>query len=224
MPLFVIATPLTESDDLSPRAREILSQAEHIVGEEPKPTRQLLSRAGLPQKPIATLNEHSTAQDLPELVELCRRHTVALVSDCGTPGFCDPGADLVAACRRSNIQVRSVPGPSSLMAFLSVLGQRMDRFTFYGFLSRETEERHKELAEIGRAKLPTFLLETPYRFSRILEDCARAIPNHHLVFGLNLGGDSEQVIAGRAAELKKLKLPEKPELVLLVEPLKGHRK
>ena len=74
------------------------------------------------------LNEHSTAEDITRLTKLCAEKNVALITDCGTPGFMDPGADLVRSCRQAKIPIRSIPGPSSLMTLLSLTGQRLESF------------------------------------------------------------------------------------------------
>jgi 16S rRNA (cytidine1402-2'-O)-methyltransferase len=216
MSLFVVATPIGSIQDLSPRARAILAQAELVIGEEAKPARRLLSQAGLAQRPLELLNEHSTAQDVARLTQLCREQMVALVSDCGTPGFCDPGAELVASCRRSGIRVQSVPGPSSLMAMLSVLGCRLQHFVFWGFLPRGHDERASALKGLAREKRPVFLLETPYRLARLLEDLEWAMPQRQLVIGIELSTENERLFSGRATELKKVEWPQKPEFVVFL--------
>lgn len=220
MPVYVIATPIGDMSDLSPRAREILTRVTLVIGEEAKPTRQMLSAAGLSQRPLELLNEHSSPEDLKRLVELCRNQEVALVSDCGTPAFCDPGADLVAACRRNKIPVHSIPGPSSLMAFLSVLGRRLDQFVFWGFLPRDPEARLKSLKALAQERRPAFVIETPYRLTRLLDEFSQHLPRHQLVLGLELSTANEQILEGRADQLKPLVAGKKAEFLLYIEPLK----
>src|SRR5688572_5468117 len=103
MALYVVATPIGNSKDITLRALEILKSAELIIGEEMKVLRQILKNAGVQAPQAETLNEHSTTKDIEFFVGECRDKTVALVSDCGTPGFCDPGADLVKACRKAGV-------------------------------------------------------------------------------------------------------------------------
>src|SRR4051812_29520329 len=98
MPLRLVATSIGDAGDISARAIATLKAAEIVIGEERKEASKLLKSLGLEGKRIELLNEHTLDRDLAELVELCKNHDVALITDCGTPGFCDPGARLVAAC------------------------------------------------------------------------------------------------------------------------------
>ncbi len=98
--LYVVATPIGVKTDISAHAVEVLTACTAIIGEEHKNTSRFLKFSGVPQKEIYVLNEHTRPGDLQELVELAQGQDVALVSDCGTPGFCDPGADLVKLCRQ----------------------------------------------------------------------------------------------------------------------------
>ena len=174
MPLYVVATPIGNPEDISSRAKSILDSAGIIIGEEAKPTRKLLKSAGAsPSKPIELLNEHSDSARIKELGELCKSNEVVLVSDCGTPGFCDPGAELVDHCHKHSIPVLSCPGPSSLMAFLSVSGHRFDQFFFQGFLPANTEERRKRLSNLKKCTDSIVLMDTPYRLVKTLENCTK---------------------------------------------------
>ncbi len=217
MALYVIATPIGDIGDLSVRAREILARVDLVIGEEAKPTRRLLSAAGLSQKPIELLNEHSGVDDIAALSRMCVDQEVALVSDCGTPGFCDPGAELVAACRQSKVAVISVAGPSSLMSFISVLGVRISSFVFWGFLPLDKILRSQSLRALALEKRGVFLIETPYRFRRLLEELSVAVGARSLIVGLNLSCPDEMVVRGRASEILAMDLPPKPEFLIYLE-------
>ena len=117
MSLSVIATPIGNLGDISYRSVEILKAADLIIGEERKVVSKLIKHLSLGRKEIELLNEHSDQEDLDFLLNECRIKTIALVSDCGTPGFCDPGALLVKACRKAGIKIDILPGASSLMSF-----------------------------------------------------------------------------------------------------------
>lgn len=217
MALFVVATPIGNDRDFTLRALDVLKAADLVIGEELKALRPLLKAAGVQAPRLEQLNEHSTAEDIRFLVGECAAKSVALVSDCGTPGFCDPGADLVKACRSAGVAVHGVPGPSSLMALLSVAGVRVDSFLFAGFLPAKSEMRVKELKSLAREKRPVILLETPYRLGRLLDDLAEHFADRMCVVGLNLTGDGERVVEGRGRELKaKLKGVEDAEPVVLI--------
>jgi 16S rRNA (cytidine1402-2'-O)-methyltransferase len=216
--LYVIATPIGVNTDISLRAIEVLKTCTAVIGEEHKNTSKFLKFSGVEQKEIYILNEHSKPGDLVELVELAREQNVALVSDCGTPGFCDPGADLVRLCRQKKIRVQSIPGASSLMSFLSVCGHRLDQFFFRGFLPAKNEERPKELEKIKSSRIPTIVLDTPYRLKKILEEWKALGPSSKLVLGLELSTEQEQILEGTAESLLKNLATEKAEFVLLILP------
>src|SRR5438046_298584 len=105
MSLIVVSTPIGNLGDITLRAIETLKEADVIICEEFKPARVLLKRLGILEKELFQLNEHSRPGDLDELIQLCQSKKVALISDCGTPGFSDPGADLVNACHEKKINV-----------------------------------------------------------------------------------------------------------------------
>ncbi len=120
MSLFIVATPIGNPKDITLRALEELKNADLIIGEEKRELFRFLKPLELHEKKVAFLNEHTQPRDFEELVSACEDENVCLVSDCGTPGFCDPGSELVAACRKKGIAVTPIPGASSLMTLLSV--------------------------------------------------------------------------------------------------------
>lgn len=201
MSLFVVATPIGNAKDFSLRALEVLKKADLIIGEELKVLRQTLKSAGVQGTDLDQLNEHSDAKDIAHFVEVCRTQTVALVSDCGTPGFCDPGAELVAACAQANIEIRPVPGPSSLMTLLSVAGHRLESFLFYGFLPAKNEDRERALLELKKERRPFIVMETPYRCQKFLEDLKRSFPSAKCVVGMDLTSENETVVRTTCAKL-----------------------
>lgn len=217
--LYVVATPIGHPDDLSPRARKILSSANAVIGEEWKELKQLLRLASATPKELYVLNEHSKKEDLQEFVELCRHKTVALVSDCGTPAFCDPGADLVKACQKENIKVHSIPGPSSLSTFISLCGVRLDQFLFRGFLPPRGDERIQALQELKSLNLAVVLMDTPYRLKRLLEDLKEHLGERRITLGLNLSMENEQILKGTAAQVLKILTVDKAEFMLLLDPV-----
>ena len=217
MPLTVIATPIGNPEDITLRAKSVLEKADIVVGEEAKPTRRLLKSVGVPpQKTIELLNEHSDTARISELAEICRSQDVALVSDCGTPGFCDPGAHLVKACRESNISITSCPGPSSLMTFLSICGERLDQFWFEGFLPANTDQRLKRLKTLKTLDNTLILMDTPYRLKKTLENCATHFADQKLVLGISLTQPGEAVYTGKAAQILREMQVEKAEFILAV--------
>ncbi|MGE3683861.1 MAG: SAM-dependent methyltransferase [Bdellovibrionales bacterium] len=218
MPLFIVATPIGNPLDFTLRALETLKAADLIIGEELKVLRQTLKAAGVSGKTLDQLNEHSREVDFKHFVEECKVKRVALVSDCGTPGFCDPGAELVAACAQAGVKVHAVPGPSSLMALLSVSGVRLSEFVFSGFLPTKAGPRAKALAELRRERRPCVVMETPYRCERLVDDLARELGGRRCVLGLNLTQENERVIRALGRDLPAHGPYENAEPVVLILP------
>jgi 16S rRNA (cytidine1402-2'-O)-methyltransferase len=199
--LYIIATPLGHYGDITIRGREILASCDFVIGEEFRPTSTLLKKIGLEQKEIYELNEHTRDKDLAELVDLCRNHKVAFVSDCGTPNFCDPGFQLISKLRREKIPLQALPGPSSLALIISLSSEKIDSFVFEGFLPAEREKRGQKLQNLAQEKRPIVLLETPYRIGKLLAELAEVMPQRRALLGLDLTLETEKV---EEASLKKL--------------------
>ena len=219
--LYVVATPIGCSADLSHRALKLLKEATFIIGEEKKEVTRLLKQWEATGKPIDLLNEHSDKSDIRFLTEECAKHeVVVLISDCGTPGFCDPGADLVASCRKAGIAVKPVPGPSSLMALLSVCGHRVENFHFRGFLPAKGERRIDAIGALSEIDVPTILMDTPYRLERTLDEISKSAGQQKIILGLNLTQENEKVEIGLAGELLENHIGEKSEFILMIFPKK----
>lgn len=217
MSLSLVSVPIGHPDDISIRALQTLREAEVIIGEETKPLFQLLKHHNIPRPAVAEfLNEHSKDVDIDFFVGLCRDKKVALVTDCGTPGFCDPGAVLVKRCRSEKISVSAVPGASSLMVLLSLCGLDLKEFYFRGFLPANNEKRREELQRLKKIKVPLVLMDTPYRFRALLEDLRLSHSESRCVMGINLTQDSEQIIDSQVSKLAINELPEKAEFILVL--------
>ena len=217
MSLYVIATPIGDPKELSASAIEILADLDLLICESRKETSRLLRGVGVRPKEYEELSEHSTKEDIELLLEKCSKQKVGLVSDCGTPGFCDPGALLVKACHERSIPVRSVPGPSCLMAFLSVLGEDVQEFYFKGFLSQKTEVRKEEILNLKKNYIsPIVLMDTPYRMKKTLLELELHWSNCRIAIGGQLGMSDEFVIKGTPDQVLKALPMEKAEFILMV--------
>lgn len=217
--LSVVATPIGHPKDISLRALEVLQEAEVIIGEERRIASTLLKKLNIPEKPLYLLNEHSTEADVKELTELCRTKKVALISDCGTPSFYDPGHQLLHQCRKHNIAVTAVPGASSLMTLLSLVSEKVTQFYFAGFLPADNETRPRHLREIARKAEPVVLMDTPYRLLKLLKELSELCSSRRLLLGLNLTQEQELTIEGQAKDLLKVlehRQIEKAEFILLL--------
>lgn len=215
--LHIVATPIGNMGDITLRAIEILKSCTYIIGEEHRPTSTLLKRLNInqSQKQIYLLNEHSKKNDLEELVKLCAENPVALVTDCGTPVFSDPGSDLIKACRQKKIHVTTLPGASSLMGLISLSSQKLTQFVFVGFLPANKEERAQKLKELKSENRPWVLMDTPYRLQSTLEDLSQLLPNHRALLAMNLTQADELVLEGTFKELKANCTRESSEFMIL---------
>ncbi len=217
MSLTLVATPIGHKDDITLRAIESLKEADLYIGEERKPLFRLIKELGLPTPlNFELLNEHSTPDEIKHLASLCQNQKVALVTDCGTPGFSDPGAELVKACRKMNIKVFANPGPSSLTYFLSMTGLKLTEFLFSGFLPRETSERLKKLESFNKIKIPIIVMDTPYRLKKTLQECLEVLPQKNYILGMDFTKDSEKFLIGSITDVVKKYDGEKREFLLLI--------
>jgi 16S rRNA (cytidine1402-2'-O)-methyltransferase len=171
--LYVVATPIGNLADLTPRAREVLASVALIAAEDTRHTRQLLQTCGIATA-LTSLHEHNEAQKSAELVaRLARGESIALVSDAGTPLVSDPGFDLVAAARHAGIAVVAIPGACAAIAALSVAGLPTDRFVFEGFLPAKAAARSERLEQLAREQRTMIFYEAPHRLAEVLRDMAR---------------------------------------------------
>ena len=219
MALYLVATPIGNENDISIRGLEILRKADHIILEERKEGTSFLRKHQISGKNYRELNEHTDKKEVEELCDLCKEHLVALITDCGTPGFADPGADLVRLCRQQNIPIHSVPGASSLMTLLSLAGQKVGEFLFRGFLSAENELRKSQWQELKKEKRAIIIMDTPYRLEKTVHELQEHFPSRRILIGLNLTQDNEWVCEGLPQEIARQNPHKKAEFMVLIYPL-----
>jgi len=170
--LLVVATPIGNLADLSPRARETLERAAIIAAEDTRHTRALLQAMGV-GTPLLSLHAHNEAQRVPELLaRLAAGEDVALVSDAGTPLLSDPGFELVSRAAAAGFAVHTIPGPSAITAALAVAGLPTHRFCFEGFLPARAAERRAALAGLAHEVRTLVFFEAPHRIQATLADLA----------------------------------------------------
>jgi 16S rRNA (cytidine1402-2'-O)-methyltransferase len=171
--LVLVATPIGNLGDLSPRAVATLAEAELVCCEDTRHTGRLLQHAGVRAKRLAVVNDHTEAARVDEvLAVLGGGGDVAVVTDAGTPGISDPGERLVRAAVDAGFDVVAVPGPSAFVTALVSSGLPTARFVFEGFLPRSGGARRDRLAEIAAERRTVVLYEAPHRISRTLTDLA----------------------------------------------------
>jgi len=219
--LYVVATPIGNLDDLSPRAQRTLAEVELIAAEDTRHTSILLSRFAI-RTPLISLHDHNEAQKTPKLVEkLLAGISMALVSDAGTPLISDPGFNLVRAARAAGVRVIPIPGACALIAALSASGLPTDRFVFEGFLSAKTMARKKQLADLATELRTLVFYESIHRLKGCLSDMAQILGGErHGVIARELTKLHEDFRAGMLAELVKQiesnSFTTKGEVVLIV--------
>ena len=176
--LFVVATPIGNLGDLSPRARHVLEIADLLLAEDTRHTRQLLTACGIKRTEgaLESLHEHNEAARVPVVVErLLGGAKVALVTDAGTPLVSDPGSVLVAAAAADGVEVVAVPGPCAAIAALSVAALPATRFVFEGFLPPKASARRRALEALASESRTLVFYEAPHRLVETLEDLAAAL-------------------------------------------------
>jgi len=195
--LYLVATPIGNFGDMTFRALEILKGADLVVCEERPEGERLLRQFGI-AKPLETLNEHNEAAATHTILgHLQGGKTVAVVADCGTPVFSDPGRLLVERAVASGVRVVPVPGASSLMPALTASGFAIDQFYFYGWLSPKKERRLAELRELHRDRRTIVLMDTPYRLVPLLRDCAAVFgASRRMCIAFNLTLPDEEILRG----------------------------
>jgi 16S rRNA (cytidine1402-2'-O)-methyltransferase len=200
--LHVVATPIGNLGDLSPRALETLRTVAAICAEDTRHTRQLLAHFGI-DKPLVALHEHNEDALAQRLVaRLLAGESLALVSDAGTPLVSDPGFRLVGAARAAGIKVSPVPGACAFIAALSVAGLPSDRFVFEGFLPAKAAARRERLQQLAGEVRTLAFYESSHRIQDTLADLAQVFgPTRRAVIARELTKLFETVLDGTLAEL-----------------------
>lgn len=218
--LYIVSTPIGNYDDITLRALKVLNLADFIICEEFKEARRLLSRYRI-KKELYELNEHNEVKASDELFSIIKKgKTAAIISDCGTPIFSDPGHSLVKMCIANNIQVIPVPGVNSIVPALVGSGYKVDSFYYYGWLSPKKDIRRKQLFDLKKRKELIVLMETPYRLKTLLKDVVRILGGEiPCVVAFELTKEKEKFYRGKAKEMLAIAENEnlKGEFVLIVD-------
>jgi len=215
--LFLVATPIGHLSDITFRAIETLNLCDYILCEDTRHSLILLRHYKI-QKPLKSYHKFNEASQTDQIVhDLKLGKKIALISDAGTPGISDPGADLVKVCIKNNISITSIPGPCAAIQALSCSGLTTDRFQFVGFLARKENELKQELKSILSYEGTTICYESPHRIVSVLKLIHEINPTRYLVLARELTKKFEEIIRGTAIELLAHwnETPLKGEFVLL---------
>ena len=200
--LYIVATPIGNLEDITLRALRVLKEADLIAAEDTRHTKKLLSHFGI-GTPLISYHAHNQATRGPELIRrLTAGENVALVSDAGTPGFSDPGADLVARAWEAGIRVEAIPGPAAGVAALSLSGFKGD-ILFVGFLPRGEGRRLKMFQALAPEPRVIIMYESPRRLARTLAEIAGAMPNREVLVVRELTKKFEEAWRGPVAEIAR---------------------
>ena len=173
--LYLVATPIGNLGDLSPRAREVLSSVDFIAAEDTRVTQKLLTACSLPRKPLISYYEHNRrARGEEVLAKLLAGESCALVTDAGTPAVSDPGEDLVALCAEHSVPVVPIPGCCAAVCALAASGLPTGRWCFEGFLSVNKKARRAHLDALQDEKRTMIFYEAPHKLCATLRDLAEA--------------------------------------------------
>lgn len=203
--LDVVATPIGNLSDLSPRAQEVLANADVIAAEDTRHTGTLLKAIGI-AKPLVSLHAHNESSRVPELLaRLAAGESIALVSDAGTPLLSDPGYELVREAARSGCTVSAIPGPSAITAALAIAGLPTDRFCFEGFLPARSSERRTRLEAVAADPRTLVFFEAPHRIEECLADLAAVFgADRQAAVARELTKAHETIYRGTVSELAAL--------------------
>ena len=218
--LYIVATPIGNLGDLSPRAAETLRNADRILVEDTRVTAKLLAHIGA-KVPMVRYDDHSRDADRDRIVAHLGEEAVALVSDAGTPLISDPGYKLVRAARAEGHDVRTVPGPCAAIAALTLAALPTDRFLFLGFLPAKTKARSDAIAEIARVRATLLIYESGQRLADTLLALSVGLGPREAAVGREITKIHEECVTGTLGELAARyadALP-KGEIVIVVAPL-----
>jgi len=219
--LYVVATPIGNLTDLSERARSILSRVDLIACEDTRTTGVLLTRFGI-RRELFAYHEHNEREAAERLADLLAAgKSVALVSDAGTPALSDPGFRVVRACRRRQLPVVPIPGPSAVVTALSASGLPTNGFLYVGFLAPKTSARQAFFERYRSHEYTVVLYESCHRIAAAVDDLAAVLGGARVIcVAKELTKLHETFVVGPAAEvqaaMKKISL--KGEFVLLIAP------
>jgi len=217
--LYIVSTPIGNYEDITLRALRILKECDFIICEEFKEARRLLANYKI-QKNLFSLNEHTENEAANDLIlKLLEGKSAALISDCGTPLFSDPGHLLVDLAIQNRIDIIPVPGVSSLLTALVGSGLDFEKFYYYGWLSPKKDIRRKQLLDLKKRKETIVLMDTPYRLKSLMEDIVKILgSNIPCVLAFELTKEKEKFYRGNTGNIFKIVEKEnlKGEFVLII--------
>ncbi|KQN92783.1 16S rRNA methyltransferase [Sphingomonas sp. Leaf231] len=217
--LYIVATPIGNLGDLSPRAAQVLAGADIIAVEDTRVTAGLLRHIGT-KRPMTPYHDHNAEHVRPQLIARMAREIVALVSDAGTPLISDPGFKLVRDARAAGHQVVTIPGPCAAVAALTLAGLPTDRFFFLGFLPSKEQARATAIAEVANVRATLVIYESGPRLAACLSALAAGLGDREAAVTREITKKFEEAVTGTLSMLaaRYADAPPKGEIVVVVAP------
>ena len=217
--LYIVATPIGNLGDLSPRAADVLSRADLIAVEDSRVTGKLLNHIGV-KRPMMPYHDHNAESVRPRLIERMAGEAIALVSDAGTPLISDPGYKLVRDARAAGHLVVTIPGPCAAVAALTLAGLPTDRFLFAGFLPAKAKARGEAIAELAAVRATLVFYESGPRLGATLAALAEELGEREAAVTREITKHFEEAVTGTLAGLasRYAEAPPKGEIVIVVAP------
>ena len=202
--VYYVATPLGNLGDITLRALEVLKGVDIICAEDTRHSINLLRHFSINDKKFLSHHEHNWSKQIPILVEhALSGKSLAVISDAGTPGISDPGYELAAACIASGVTLHPIPGPSAVVAALSVCGFPSSEFSFFGFLPVKGKERHHKLERMLEYSQTAVFYEAPHRILQTLQDIERIQSDRGCVCCKEITKIHEQFYRGTVSSCRK---------------------
>jgi 16S rRNA (cytidine1402-2'-O)-methyltransferase len=219
MKLFIVSTPIGNLKDITLRAIETLKEVDFVLCEDTRVSGNLLKHLEIKQE-LVSLNAYNESKKLDFIIEKIKsKQSVALISDSGTPSISDPGVRLISACIKNGIEVISIPGPTALIAAMSISGLPTDSFVFEGFIPQK-KGRQTKLKELVIEPRTIVLYESVYRIEKLIDEMCEYFPERYVVVCREITKKFEEVWRGFPKELKS-NLDEKTvkgEFVIVIAP------
>lgn len=215
--LYVVATPIGNLDDITLRAIKILKEVDVIIAEDTRHTLKLLNHLNI-SKPLISYHRHNEEQRKEMIIDKLKNgENIAIVSDAGTPGICDPGEVLIHKCIKENIKVVPIPGACAMINALIASGISTKEFTFLGFLPLNKKLRKEKLEYIKNETKTVIIYEAPHKLKSTLEDLKEILEKRKVVIARELTKIHEEFIRGTIDEILEKADSLKGEIVLIIE-------